>query len=269
MPPSTCPVEFALWWCQRYHRATCAVWSPDIEQVELFKTICKMRAKSWENRIEDFRASKWNVLGILSSTGQPDLRQALIHEILVCEPIVRLLACTANSIRASEIRQVIHPLFHDAFISTRHVRCKALEILICELDRGAEWARSLNRLRIVLEQWTDMLLGIASAQQNVPTASFSAYGFRNERIQEFAYETVESTRKLSPMLEDWFLLQGIRRTMRSFGSNLAVHPEWNSQVRQLAAGFLSPNSFLDECLTDSLQIDQRFAAIEHWFSMMD
>jgi len=267
MTAPTCPVEFALWWSKNYHRVSACVWSPDIEQAELFKATCKIRAQAWANRLDDLKINKWNPIGKIAGSAIPD-RQDVIRDILVWEPLVRLIACTANAIRAGEIRQTIHPIFHEAFISIRQVRCIALEQLIYEVDRGAAWSRSINRMRIVLEQWTDMLLGIASAKQHAPIASLTAYGFRNDRIQEFAYETIESGQKLSPMLEDWFLVQGIRRTMRSFGPNHSLHPDWDIQLRHLAKGLLSPDSFRDEQLNDSLQLDQRFAAIENWFSML-
>lgn len=268
MTAPTCPVEFALWWCKSYHRVSACVWSPNVEQVELFLASCKIRAQSWTNRLDDLKINKWNPIGMIAGSSTPDHRQDAIRDILVWEPLVRLLACTANAIRAGEIRQAIHPILHEAFVSIRQARCIALEQLIHEFDRGAVWARSINRMRIVLEQWTDMLLGIASAKQHTPIASLAAYGFQKERIQEFAYETIESGRKLSPMLEDWFMVQGIRRTLRSFGPSYSLHPDLDVQLRYLAKGLLSPSSFRDECLNHSLQLDQRFEAIEHWFSML-
>ena len=272
MPPPICPVEFALWWSQRYHRVKACSWSPKLDQVELFGAICQLRAQAWTDRLGESTASKWNLFAVLPSTGEPRrgelIRQEVIRDVLVFEPLVRLLASTGKSIRAVEIRQRVHPILHESFVSVRRVRCVALELLMSDLERGLVWARSINRLRITLEHWTDMLLGIASANQQSTVASAQAYGFRNERIREFAYEAWETQQKLSPMLEDWLLIQGVRRTMRSFGPHSPVFLEWESQLLHLATSFVSPKSFLESSLTSSLQIDDRFDAIEHWFSVL-
>jgi hypothetical protein len=200
---------------------------------------------------------------MLSGPDQPS-RSELIRDVLVAEPLVRLLAATSKSIRAGSIRQRVHPALHEAFVAVRQARCLALETLLEDLDRGAIWARSLNRLRITIEQWTDLLLGGAAAHLQMPVVSLQAYGFRVERIREFAFEASEVDPKNSGMLGDWFMLQGVRRTMRSFGPQRALHPDWDSQLRQLAKGFLDSKSFRDASVDQSLQIDQRFDKLEQW-----
>lgn len=267
MSSPSCPVEFTLWWCQRFHRVDACLWKPDLEKVELFSTICQLRSQSWIHRLDESTSTSRKLLRIFSGSEEPS-RQELIRDILVCEPLVRLLACVSKSIRAERIRHEVHPMLHDAFISIRQVRCLALDQLIIDLDRGAIWARTLNRLRITIEQWTDKLIGITAAKQQVVVASLYNYGFSSERIREFAYEASDDRNRLSGMLEDWFLLQGIRRTMRSFGPHVSAHSDWESQVRHLAIDFLSASSFRNASVTDSLQLDQRFAAIEHWFSVI-
>jgi hypothetical protein len=196
--------------------------------------------------------------------GQPEL----IRDVLMAEPMIRLIAATSKSIRSEQIRRQVHPRLHEAFVSIRQIRCIALEQLLRDLDRGSVWARSLNRLRLTIEQWTDMLIGIASAKQQVSAASVQSYGYCAERLQEFAFEASDTSGRLSGMLEDWFLLQGVRRTMRSFEPHTPVHLEWESQLRHLAAEFLHPKSFLVGSLTQSLQIDERFQAVENWLEVL-
>ncbi|MFY8074002.1 MAG: hypothetical protein ACOVNQ_20075 [Pirellula sp.] len=267
MSPPSCPVEFTLWWCQRFHRIDACLWTPDLEKLELFSTICQLRAQSWIHRLDETQGGSRKLLRIFSGSEEPK-RAVVIRDVLVCEPFVRLLACISKSIRAEQIRREVHPILHDAFVSIRQVRCLALDQLIIDLDRGAVWARTLNRLRITLERWTDMLLGITAAKQQVVVASYYNYGFSSERISEFAYEASDCENRLSVMLEDWLLLQGIRRTMRSFGPHRSLHRDWDSQLRHLAIDFLNASSFRTASVTDSLQLDQRFAAIEHWFSVI-
>lgn len=267
MSPPSCPVEFTLWWFQRYHRIDACLWTPDLERVKLFASICQLRSVSWIHRLDEFKNSNWKLLDIFSGSEKPS-RHDVVRDVLVCEPLIRLLASISKSIRAEQIRSQVHPILHDAFVSIRQVRCMALEQLIIDLDRGALWARSLNRLRITLEHWIDMLLGITAAKKQVAASNVYNYGFRPERIGEFAYEASDQENRLSGMLEDWFLLQGIRRTMRSFGTHAPLHSDWESQLRHLSTGFLSPRSFRNAPVTDSLQLDQRFAAIEHWFSVL-
>jgi hypothetical protein len=238
-----------------------------LEKLELFSTICQLRAQSWIHRLDETQGSSRKLLRIFSGSEEPK-RAVVIRDVLVCEPFVRLLACISKSIRAEQIRREVHPILHDAFVSIRQVRCLALDQLIIDLDRGAVWARTLNRLRITLERWTDMLLGITAAKQQVVVASYYNYGFSSERISEFAYEASDCENRLSAMLEDWLLLQGIRRTMRSFGPHRSLHRDWDSQLRHLAIDFLNASSFRTASVTDSLQLDQRFAAIEHWFSVI-
>jgi hypothetical protein len=268
MTDPECPVEYALWWVQRFCRTTACVWAPRIDQLELFESICQLRVQSWTSHLGNSKPTKWKILQVLS-TADPRKRPDVIRDVLVHEPMLRILAATAKSIRAHEIRQRVQPIFHEAFVSIRQVRCMALEQLIEDLDRGSPWARALNRLRISIEEWSDMLLGISATQLNVPIACFHEYGFSTQRLTEFAYDASESNEQLSGMLQDWLLLQGIRRTMRSFGPHLALQPTWEAQLRQLATGFLMPKSFISASITSSMQIDQRLDALEHWFSLLE
>jgi len=266
-----CPIEFALWWSKRYHRASGCVWSPEVHKVELFQSISMLRVQAWTDRLETAKVKKWKLLSSFGGALESQRREVsreVICDVLVSEPLVRLLASTAKSILVPEIRQRIHPLLQDTFVSMRQVRCVALEQLIVELDRGAPWARSVNRLRIAIEQWTDMLLGMATAQQDMPVATAFEYGFRSDRIREFAFEAAETDQRLSPMLEDWFLVQGVRRMMRSLAVAAPLYPDWGFQLHQLASSFLTSRAFLEESITESLQIEQRFEKIAHWLAML-
>ena len=268
MSAPECPVEYSLWWAQRFCRTNACVWAPKSEQLELYESIFQLRVQSWTSHLGNSKPTKWKILGVLSTTDPPK-RQDVIRDVLVHEPMLRILAAIAKSIRAHEIRQRVQPIFHEAFVSIRQVRCMALEQLIEDLDRGSLWARSLNRLRISIEEWTDMLLGVSANHLHAPVASFYDYGFRAHRLREFAFDASESNHQLSGMLQDWLLLQGIRRTMRSFGPHLALQPAWEAQLRQLATGFLMPKSFMQGSISKSMQIDQRLDALEHWVSLLE
>lgn len=268
MPTPECPVEFALWWSERFLRMDPSAWAPRIDQLELFESVCQLRVQFWTRHLGSAKTTKWKILEMLS-TSDPPMRQEAIRDVLVHEPLLRILAASAKSIRAREIRDRVRPIFHEAFVSIRQVRCLALEQLVLELDRGSLWARTLNRLRISIEQWTDMLLGNCASKLHVPVASLYEYGFRAPRIDEFAYESNGSNQKLSGMLQGWLLVQGLRRTMRAFGPHLALQPTQDAHLRQLATDFLMPKSFLEASATDSLQIDQRFDLIEHWCSLLE
>ena len=74
-----------------------------------------------------------------------DQVSAILSDLLMSDPLTRIVAASARSILALDRRNKILPILNDSFLNHREVRCQALELLMHFIDRGYVWARSLNR----------------------------------------------------------------------------------------------------------------------------
>ena len=270
MKTPDCPVEFAFWWTQRFRGIPRSAWTPQTDAFELFADIHRTRNQRWIECLSCHSTFRWPFSG-LNSHSRDTLRYVVLREVLVSEPLVRVIAAASQSILAGGLRERIQPMAHQVFLAHRQVRCLVLEHLMRDLDHGGIWASSLNRLRISLEEWTDLLLGRHAAKTRVTLAPLLAYGFRENRIREYACEELEISERLSPALEGWLWLQGIRKTMRTQGRQSGpthMDPQASDpRLQQLAASMVAPDAFLDISVSQSHRIEEQLNEIEQMLDL--
>lgn len=205
--------------------------------IERFTNLQRLRQHAWSNQLSLCKERSASFLHLRSKT-MADQVSAILSDLLMADPLTRVVAASARSIYALDRREKILPPLNDSFLNHREVRCQALELLMHFIDRGCVWARSLNRLRSFLEEWSDWLLGYLAAESLIPPTSIVPYGFSRSRIFEIAYELHSPSNPLPPHWENWFRIQGIRRSLRSFPNLPPLFPDWDFELRNSAVSLL-------------------------------
>lgn len=249
---STCLLEFALSWVRQFKKSSSQLWNPSDLSVERFANLQRLRQHAWSNQLTLCKERSMSFLHLRSKT-MADQVSAILSDLLMADPITRVVAASARSIFALDRREKITPVLHDSFLNHREVRCQALELLMHFIDRGYVWARSLNRLRSFLEEWTDWLLGYLAAESLVPPTSLVSYGFSRNRILEIAYELQAPSNPLPPHWENWFRIQGIRRSLRSFPYLPPLFPDWDLDLRNSALSLLRSTTTSENHLAHDLE----------------
>ena len=263
---SPCLLEFALSWVRQFKKSSTQLWNPSDLSIERFANLQRLRQHAWSNQLTLCKERSTSFLHLRSKT-MADQVSAILSDLLIADPLTRVVAASARSIFALDRREKITPVLHDSFLNHREVRCQALELLMHFIDRGYVWARSLNRLRSFLEEWTDWLLGYLAAESLIPPTSLVPYGFSRNRILEIAYELQSPSNPLPPHWENWFRIQGIRRSLRSFPYLPPLFPDWDLELRNTAFSLLRSTPSLENQL--SYELDRQLNRVEALLAMQE
>lgn len=261
-----CLLEFALSWVRQFQKSPPQLWNPSDLSIERFANLQRLRQHAWSNQLTLCKERSTSFLHLRSKTMVEQV-SAVLTDLLMADPLTRVVAASARSIYTLDRREKILPVLHDSFLDHREVRCQALELLMHFIDRGCVWARSLNRLRSFLEEWTDWLLGSLAAESVIPPTSLVAYGFSRNRILEIAYELQSPSNPLPPHWENWFRIQGIRRSLRSFPHLPPLFPDWDQELRKSAIALLRSKPIQENQL--ARDIDLQLNRVEALLAMQE
>ena len=103
----------------------------------------------------------------------------LVEEILVCEPRVRLLGALLTRSDETQDQHDLTPIARQIL----HDHAQAKRIALTELLADSFPIGTLvqiNRLRVRMERWTDLLLGVAGVGIDA-----AAFGFDEQRVREY------------------------------------------------------------------------------------
>lgn len=161
--------------------------------------------------------------------------QTLIEEVLLSEPLTRISVAVAMRSENREVDSESFAIMHNVFCCHRSIRYQCLKLILDGMDVWGNSADRINRLRVYLEQWTDMLLGFFA---NPLTASDVAHSL--DRASEFAEDY--SFRSLgSDASTVWSLFRtGNRRWLDQHATCRIPFPNLSQEVANAAMGMVNP-----------------------------
>jgi hypothetical protein len=111
--------------------------------------------------------------------------KALMEEILVSEMLTRVVAALGAGMDASAAEEEISPVTHAILLNHLEASNRVHQIILTARGRATAKAEQLNRVRLGIESWTDVLIGRMSVRNHEPIQ----YAVDRERATEYAEES--------------------------------------------------------------------------------
>jgi hypothetical protein len=164
--------------------------------------------------------------------------ECLTREVLLAEPLTRIAAAVAMRPENQAADGESCAILHNAFSCHRSLRCRCLKLTLDGMDVWGNSTERINRLRVYLEQWTDMLLGFFADPSTDHEVAHSP-----DRACEFAEDY--SFRNLgSEASTVWSLfLAGNRRWLEQHALGRIPFPALCQEVARTAMGMVHSASF--------------------------
>ena len=203
-----------------------AYWSSNRLRFDAWNGLLREHLPRFQSPVRSRRDEAWSQL------------VGLIEEVLLSEPLTRITVAVAMRLETREIDGESCAIMHNVFCSHLAFRHRCLKLALEGLDLRMEWANRINRLRVYLEQWTDMLLGFFSDM-----ATAQEYAHSMERVAEYATEY--GYRRLgndAPMIWSLFLA-GNRHWLDQYQPSAIPFQSLSQEVSHAALGMVHPGWF--------------------------
>lgn len=162
----------------------------------------------------------------------------LSREVLLAEPLSRIAAAVAMRPENREVDAESCAIMHNVFCCHRSLRYRCMKRMLDGMDVWGNSAERINRLRVYLEQWTDMLLGFfADPSTNHEVAH--SFDRACEFAEDYSFRTLGSDASTV-----WSLfLAGNRRWLEQHAIGRIPFPELCHDVTQAALAMVHPAWF--------------------------
>ena len=165
---------------------------------------------------------------------------ALIDEVLLTEPVVRIFAALGIALdEACEIEE-ISPVTQSVYVTHLEARKRCLQIIVSDRTIPIDEAVRLNRLRITIERWTDTLLGYLMMQAG---ESSLAFVFDRARIRSFVEDARQMPVGMARETTCWLLSAAMRDALLRQSRKEIAFPNENRNVADSILMSLRPDMF--------------------------
>jgi hypothetical protein len=206
----------------------------EVEAVHAYWLRSRVRFDAWNAMLRDqvqrlnsplqsHRADAWTQL------------ETLIEEVLLAEPLTRISVAVSMRTERRETDSQCFAIMHNVFCCHRSIRHRCLKLTLDGMDIWGNSVERINRLRIYLEQWTDMLLGFFADPLTADDVAHS-----RDRVSEYAEDY--SFRTLGNDASTvWSLFRtGNRRWLDQHATCRIPFPELSQEVANAALGMVHP-----------------------------
>ena len=155
---------------------------------------------------------------------------AVVEEVIISEMLTRVLAAVLHEHDARNGRDQFFAISQSVLLGHLEARNRALRLLVDADPRHQEITSQLNRLRRVIERWTDMLL----SQLPRPTQA-AQFGFEVDRVIDFSEDKLPSSDD-HPVNRNSVLEMSMMKDVNGLTGKYSANPDLN---RYLATGILA------------------------------
>ncbi len=204
--------------------------SPQVAETELqtFWSASRARFNAWGFALHQCRAD----LG--SHAPHSWMRwEPLLEEILMSELLTRVVCTILEELDSRRGTREYGPIAQSIFSGHLEARVRTLRLLLDGRDAGVERAARLNRLRLQMEQWTDLLL--AHFPSDGPAAAFC---FDTQRWQ--SWSDMENGHRRGPLV---LLRLAAGAALGDTGDVAAERLAYYQQMHASVLGMLGPELF--------------------------
>lgn len=164
--------------------------------------------------------------------------ESLTQEVLLSEPLTRIAVAVAMRPEYRELDGESCAIMHNVFCCHRSLRYRCLKLTLDGMDVWGNSTERINRLRVYLEQWTDMLLGFF-ADPSTDNEIAHSLDRACEFAEDYSFRTLGSD---APTVWSLFLA-GNRRWLEQHAICRIPFPELSQEVAQAALGMVHPTWF--------------------------
>ncbi len=217
----------------------------------------RFRCDAWHQRISQHRSAIENC-GTSRRTRLWQEITPTLQEVLISEPLTRVVAYLARLLEMRSADADWGALAHSCLSSHVETRHRCLSLMVFGYGLPVERAVGLNRLRRLMEFYTDQLLG---SLPNLP--NLELYAFEPEAVAE----TQRDYRRYSrvgpvPNVRLIALTTSLEHRLVRDHHNVAANPRLNASLAEAALGMLPPSLFDSFGTVKSELLSQLSVAIE-------
>lgn len=163
----------------------------------------------------------------------------VMEEVLVTEMLTRVVAAIAAGLDTIQRVDEISPVTHAVYLSHLEARNRVQQIMLFGRGNSVSDAVRLNRLRRVVERWTDTLIGRIA----IDSPDLSRYGINPDRARQHATESRDFSVGVAARTTTWLMNAAMQETLRRRTSQQTSLPGANQAVASSVIMMLRPDLF--------------------------
>lgn len=206
-------------------------------KVKGYWTFSRQRLNQWHEQLHRIR-EQLNRPGAIRRAALWAEAQPVIEEVLLSEMLTRYFACFTNHLERHGTDLDSSPIARNIFQGHLEVRNRCLQLLVYAPGLPVELSVHLNRIRHLMERWSDQLFaGLADDMEVEP------YCFELEHVQAMARERSVGEDAVSNRLWWSLLLAGFRGNVSGRLDRRSNSPRLNGMIAQQILGMVSHDQF--------------------------
>ncbi|WP_149752681.1 hypothetical protein [Rubripirellula obstinata] len=208
------------------------------EAVSQYWSASRNRLELWHQTMARYRAAEdsGNVMQLKTWWQQ---HAGVMEEVLVTEMLTRVVAAIAAGLDAVQRVDEISPVTHAVYLSHLEARNRVQQIMLFGRGNSVSDAVRLNRLRRVVERWTDTMIGRLS----IDMPDLTRYGINVELAKQHAKESRDFSVGVAGRTTTWLMNAAMRDALQRRTSQQTSLPGANHAVASSVAMMLRPDLF--------------------------
>jgi hypothetical protein len=208
------------------------------EAVSQYWSASRNRLELWHQTMARYRAAEdsGNVMQLKFWWQQ---HAGIMEEVLVTEMLTRVVAAIAAGLDAMQRVDEISPVTHAVYLSHLEARNRVQQIMLFGRGNSVSDAVRLNRLRRVVERWTDTIIGRVSIEM----PDLTRYAINVDRARQHASEARDFSVGVAGRTATWLMNAAMHDTLRRRTSKHTSLPGANQAVANSVALMLRPDLF--------------------------
>lgn len=197
----------------------------------------RQRADQWHEAIHIYR-SQLETAGMSKRLILWGELRGVISEVLLSEVLTRVLAAVGAELERENIDDDVSPITSSVASTHAEARQRCLQLMVDGPNQPTSDAVQLNRLRLYLDEWTDMLLA-----QIGDCHGARLYCHRLTRMQEWAEEFDANQESDFGGIDMQLRLLGMRRWLARSPVIVDANPNLNQSIGRASMAMLRPEWF--------------------------
>ena len=208
------------------------------DAVSQYWSASRNRLELWHQTMARYRAAEDSGSILRLRTWWQD-HAGVMEEVLVTEMLTRVVAAIAAGLDTAQSVDEISPVTHAVFLSHLEARNRVQQIMLFGRGNSVTDAVRLNRLRRVVERWTDMLIGRLS----IDSPELTCYGINIDLAKQHASEARDFSVGIAARTTTWLMNAAMNDTLRRRTSRQTSLPGANHAVATSVVMMLRPDLF--------------------------
>ena len=208
------------------------------EAVSQYWSASRNRLELWHQAMARYRSAEDSGNTLRLRTWWKE-HAGVMEEVLVTEMLTRVVAAIAAGLDTVQHVDEISPVTHAVFLSHLEARNRVQQIMLFGRGNSVTDAVRLNRLRAVVERWTDTMIGRVS----IELPELTKYGINVDRAKQYASEAREYSVGVAARTTTWLMNAAMNDTLRRRTSKHTSLPGANHAVASSVVMMLRPDLF--------------------------